>query len=241
MNVFEKHMLDLASRSFERNYNTYSEFLNLDEISTLYSLKLPVKFSLYGGYEGAERCVALFGDGEKAEYPISCIKLSPVSRKFADRLTHRDFLGAVMNLGINRNTLGDIVIKDNVGYLFCLESISEYIIRNLTRIKHTTVKCEPEDGSIDFTPPEPEALEFTVPSLRTDALCAAVYKLSRNGISELFREKKVFINSRLCEKESALLKEGDTVSVRGRGRFVFKNELRQTKKGRLAVRVYVYK
>ena len=60
-------------------------------------------------------------------------------------------------------------------------------------------------------------------------------------IPELFREKKVFINSRLCEKESAVLKEGDIVSVRGYGRFIFKEEIRTTKRGRLAVRVYIYK
>ncbi len=241
MNVNDKHMLDLARRSFERNYNTFSEFLNLDEISSLYALSLPVKFSLFGGYEGAERRVACFGDGENADYPIDCIRLSPVSQKFADSLSHRDFLGAVMNLGINRNTIGDIVIKDNIGYLFCLESISEYIINNLTRIKHTTVVCELADRSVEFTAPEPEALETTVSSLRADAVSAAVYRLSRSAISELFREKKVFINSRLCEKESAVLKEGDIVSVRGYGRFIFKEEIRTTKRGRLAVRVYIYK
>ncbi len=241
MNVNEKHLLDLAERSYERNYNTFSEFLNLDEISSLYALSLPVDFSLYGGYEGAERRVACFGNGEYADYPIDCIRLSPVSRKFADSLTHRDFLGAVMNLGINRNTVGDIVIKDNIGYLFCLESISDYIISNLTRIKHTTVSCTLEEKGVEFTPPEPETLETTVSSLRADAVCASVYRLSRSGMSELFREKKVFINSRLCEKESVALKEGDIVSVRGYGRFVFGGEIRETKRKRLAVRVFVYK
>ncbi len=242
MPLTEQHLADLASRSYERNYNTYSEFLSLDEISTLYTLRLPVKFRLFGGYDGAERCVACFGDnGDRLCYPIKCLRLSPLNQKFADKLSHRDFLGALMNLGINRNVLGDIIVKDNEGYLFCLDSISGYICDNLTRIRHTTVMCEELSTAEDFTPEEPEEAEITAASARVDAVCAAVYKLSRSNMAELFKSRKVFINSRLCGKEGAALKDGDRVSVRGYGKFIFGSEIRSTKKGRLVISVKIYR
>ena len=241
MDVFERHILDLSQRAFDRNYCTFSEFLNADEISALLSMKLPTKFRLYGGYGDAERCVACFFTDESVDFPIKRIVISPLNSKFSDKLTHRDYLGALMNLGINRNTLGDIVLNGDTAYLFCLSSISEYVIDNLMRIKHTSVKCEVAESeeSIIVNPPESE--EITVPSLRADAVCATVYKLSRKGVSELFSSGKIFINSRLCEKESVQLKSGDKVTVRGKGRFIFSGEIRQTKRGRLVIAVSVYK
>ena len=242
MTVFEKHIADLARRSYERNYNTFSEFMNLDEISILYSLKLPVPFILYGGYEGAERCVAcFFSDENEIAFPVKCLKISPVNSKFADRLSHRDYLGSLMNLGINRNTLGDIVVKDNIGYVFCLESISGYITENLTRIKHTTVICEEAEITGELIADKPQETELTAPSLRADAVCAAVYKLSRKAVSEYFSHSDVFINSRVCVKESTLLKSGDRVSVRGKGKFIFNGEIRETKRNRKVLSVSVYK
>lgn len=198
--------------------------------------------TLFGGYNNAERCVAGFGEEvNEYEFPIVCIKIEPAQQKFADNLTHRDFLGSLMNLGINRNTLGDIKIKDNVGYLFCLETISQYILDSVTRIKHTTVKCELIDELPDFINELPEPEEIIVSSLRADAIVAAIYKLSRNQSTQLFNQERVFINSKVAYKESLMLKEGDIVSVRGFGKFIFEDTVRKTKKERNIVSVRIYR
>ena len=95
--LLKKRLSEFAHRAFERGYTTYSNFLNLQEINTLKSLKTDSSYSLFGGYENADRCVAAFGE-EVYSYPIKCIKIEPLKQKFSDKLTHRDFLGALMNL-----------------------------------------------------------------------------------------------------------------------------------------------
>jgi len=239
--LLKKRLSELSQRAYERGFNTYSEFLNMDEISTALGLDYPCAYLLFGGYEGAERRVIGFGEElENSAFPICCIKIEPLQQKFADTLSHRDFLGSLMNLGINRNTLGNIIIKDNCGYLFCLESISEYITENLTRIKHTSVKCAVITNDFELVLNEPEEKEIVVSSLRADAVISAVYKLSRNQTAELFSKELVFINSKAVTKSSVLLKENDIVSVRHKGRFIFCTELRKTKKDRIVVEIKVY-
>lgn len=240
--LLKKRISELSHRAYERGYSTFSEFLTPNEISDVCSLRLDEKASFYGGYDNADRCIAGFGDDiESWNYPIACIKISPAIQKFADKLNHRDFLGSLMNLGINRSTLGDIVIKDNVGYLFCLDSISEYIVDSLTRIKHTTVKCEIIDTVPEILNELPEPSEIIVSSQRADVIVASIFKLSRNKATQLFNQEKVFINSRVAYKESLILKENDIVSVRGYGKFIFSSPLRSTKRGKTVAEVRIYK
>ncbi len=239
--LLKSRLDDLARRSYERNYNTFSDFLTLEEASVLQKLKLPSTYKMFGGYEGAERCIAGFGNEiTDGDFPILCIEIAPLQQKFADKLTHRDFLGSLMNLGINRNTLGDIIVGENVGYLFCLESISEYICDNLTRIKHTTVSCKVADTLPECVNKEPQSKEIIVPSLRADAVIGAVYHLSRSDAKTLFAQDKVFVNHQLITGGSHMLKNGDSVSVRGYGKYVIHEVLRSTKKDRLVLNVGIY-
>lgn len=235
----EKRFNELYNRAYAKSYQVFSEFLNLEEQSILANAYLPC--ITYGGYDIAERVVAGFGeDIDKTDFPIRCLIISPVMQKFADKLTHRDFLGALMNLGIKREMLGDIIIADNCGYLFCLEQISEYIQDNLNKIKHTNVKVTETDSLPDNIIKTPEPSELVVSSLRLDVLVSAVYKLSRNETSKLFSAGKIFVNSKLTENTSYQIKENDIVSVRGFGRFTFSYQLRKTKKDRLLVEVIKY-
>ena len=237
----QKRFEELSSRAAQRYYTAFSDFLTMEEQSELLSLRLESPFKLFGGYEGAERCVAAFGeDCENAVFPISYIKIEPVAKKFADKLTHRDFLGSLMNLGIKRETLGDIIIKDNTGYLMCLDTVADFIANDLTRVKHTSVKCNAVSALPEGMQSEPQEQEEIVASLRIDVLTAAVYHLSRNAVKELFNQRKIFVNSALCENFSFIPNEGDVISVRGKGRFKYGETLGKTKKGRLIVQFFVY-
>lgn len=227
---------ELYDRALTRGTTEYTEFLNLDEISTLKALNLPC--SLFGGYENAVRCVAAFGESE--QYPIHCIKIEPKGEKFAENLTHRDFLGTLIGTGINRGLIGDIIVDGKTAYAFCLESIADYLIKSVDRVKHTAVKCSMIDNLPEVLIKEPEPKALTVPSLRLDAVAAAVYRLSRNEISKYIRAEKVFINARLETKESRILNDGDTVTVRGKGKFIYDSTERKTKKDRLLITVRKY-
>lgn len=242
MDFIQKRFEELSSRAANRYYTTFSDFLNMEEQSELLALRLNSPFRLYGGYDGAERCIAAFGDEcNECQFPISFIKIEPSSKKFADKLTHRDFLGSLMGLGIKRETLGDIIIKDNMGYLMCLNSVAEYITGSLDKVKHTSVKCSAVPELPQGVQSEPEEQQEIVASLRIDVLAAAVYNLSRSAVKELFNQRKIFVNSALCENFSLVPKEGDIISVRGKGRFKLGETLGKTKKGRTVVQLYVYK
>lgn len=238
--IIEKRFTELYGRAFDKHYTTFTEFLNLDEQSILAESCLPC--TTFGGYENSQRVVAAFGeDTDINNFPIVCVCLKPTAQKFADKLSHRDFLGALMNLGIKRELLGDIIIDNNCGYLFCLEKIGAYIADNLTKVKHTAIKAELMESLPTLSAAQPEEQELIVASLRLDVLIAAVYKLSRKDASLLFQQGKVFVNSRQTTNSSYMAKENDIFSVRGFGKFQYISPIRTTKKDRMVVELKIYK
>ncbi|MDO5520875.1 MAG: YlmH/Sll1252 family protein [bacterium] len=241
-----KRIVDLAYQADRRGYTTYTDFLNINEQSIfLTNLKElpPVKYQMWGGYEDAERKIIGFYTNDTIlteEYDIKMLEMKPVNAKFADQLSHRDYLGALMNMGIERCRLGDILIKNNCGYVFTDAVIGEYIASSLTKIKHTTVSCTlKEIEEIDVTP-EFQEIHGTIASARLDAIIATVFKASRSSITGLISGGKVFVNSKLIESNSYTLREEDVVSVRGYGKFIFKGINNQTKKGRLSATFLKY-
>nr|MBQ8252364.1 hypothetical protein [Lachnospiraceae bacterium] len=161
--------------------------------------------------------------------------IRPTAPKFADKLTHRDFLGALMNLGIERSTLGDIFITEKTGYVICLEKVADYMVANVDRIRHTTVKCRILSEMPETVKPSLKQENLIVSSQRLDGVIAKLYHLSRSQSLLLFREKKVFVNGRCMENNSGVCKEGDIVSVRGYGKFVYRGLVHETKKGNLSI------
>lgn len=241
--LLKNRLTELASRSYNRGIWTFSEFLSLAEQDTLLRLRLPCPFTLDGGWASAERRVAVFGSEETWGWvepaPIVCVKIAPLQQKFADKLTHRDFLGSLMGLGIRREVLGDIAVVDNCGYLFCLDTISQYIIDNLTGVRRTTVSCAVSEPPQKLIEPPPLS-QLVVASERLDAVIAAVYRLSRSQSQELIAGGKVFLSGRLCQNPDDQIDSGTIVSVRGTGRFLYEGIERETKKGKLRVNVRIY-
>jgi RNA-binding protein YlmH len=243
----QKRFGELARRAFSQQRYTYSEFLTPAEQDALLRIvfdQSSAPYRLDGGYEAAERKIAQFGSADDCGYsenpPINCMSVIPLSQKFADTLTHRDLLGALMAQGVRRSVLGDIVLHGNCGYLFCLDSVSEFIVRELTQVKHTTVKCDIIEKLPHIVVEKPDITSVNVASERLDAVIAAVYKISRSDSQELFKQGKVYINSRLTEDTSHILNIDSIISVRGFGRFIYEGIAKETKKGRLFVSVRIY-
>lgn len=241
-----KRMEELAARAARRGIYTYTEFLNLAEQDLLVSKPLPAgsaPYRLWGGFDYAERKLACFGSEDDCGYaeepPIVCLRIAPLQHKFADALTHRDFLGTLMALGIRREVLGDILIADNCGYLFCLESIADYLIEQVTQVKHTTVRCSLSEAP-ELIRQEPELQQVNVASERLDAMIAAVWSLSRSESQALFPKGLVFADSRMVTSTSFEPAPGCMISVRGKGRFRYEGIARETRKGRLQIAVRIY-
>ena len=245
--LLKKRLRELARKCYQNNQYTFTSFLSPADLECFYELERElsyVSYKIWGGSELCERVMVRFGGEEELgyveEFPIVCLQAKPLAAKFADALSHRDFLGALMNLGIERSTLGDIWLIDNVGYLFCVESMADFIIENLGKVKHTSILCSRAEKIPDFADADKQEIKIQVASGRIDAVLAKVYKLSRSEAIELFRQRKVLLNGRLCENNSAFLGEGDRVSVRGYGRFDYLGEQGLSKKGKTNASVIYY-
>lgn len=238
---------DLAKASFSQNRYTFSNFLTLEEQALIYSNRSEINyidFDFFGGHECCERKIIRFGSEKdlsyEEPYPISILLIEPLIDKFSDELNHRDFLGAIMNLGIQRNVLGDILIKGKKAYVFCLNDVADYIQSELSRVKHTSVKITKVEGPVDALERKLEDMEILVSSPRFDAVVAAICKLSRGKAAILFKESKILLNDRICENNSHLLKPGNSFSIRGTGKFIYVGEGGKTRKDRVFLHLKRY-
>lgn len=241
-----KRIRELANLSYQRDIVTFTDFLNLNEQNMLVSLKLHqmgVEVKLFGGYEHAERQMAAFfpgGLGFTWDYPIDCLKIEPKALRFSEELGHRDYLGALLNLGVDRSVVGDILIKDKEAWFFCLHKMSDFFIENLIRVKHTTVLVSRVEQAEEIPEPEFEMINGTCASVRLDALIGLAFQASRSSMVSFIESGLVFVNGKLITSNGYEPKEGDIISVRGKGRFIYDGVSRQTKKGRLGVRIRKY-
>ena len=173
-------------------------------------------------------------------YPIKCIEIAPAYPKFADTNSHRDVLGALMNLGIAREKLGDILIKDNKAYLFVKREIADYIAEELQQVCHTIVHCVLEEPSAMAVEPELKEFEKIVASNRLDSVIAAMSGKSRSQSVVLIQSGKIFINGAECLHNTYLCKQNDVISIRGTGKFIFDGEIGTTKKSKMKIRFRQY-
>ena len=172
-------------------------------------------------------------------YPISILKLLPLNLKFSENLNHRDYLGAILNLGVDRGMVGDILINDKETYIFVASSMVDFFFTELTRVKHTTMKAEVVTQAVSIKP-KYEHMAGSVNSERLDAILALAFRTSRNSITPLIAGEKVFVNGRMTLSSSQNLKPGDIVSARGYGKFIYRGFISNTKKGRMFVALDKY-
>lgn len=240
------HFKELANTAYTRNIYTLTDFLNLNQISILNNMineLPPVHLTLTGGNDYAERKIAVFSPTDvryKPVLPISLLKVAPINSRFADHLTHRDFLGAILNLGFTRAKIGDIFIKDNVAYVYCINDVAQYIVDNLSKIKHTLIRCTMCHDNVDSICPNFKTIKGTIANIRLDSLIAIAFGTSRNSIISYIENGKVFVNGKLITSNGYSPRCGDIISVRGKGRFVYDQLLGMTKKARNLVEIKLY-
>lgn len=240
-----KRLIDLSRQADRKGIVVFSDFLNLNELNIFHQNE---KFyesgaQLSGGYPFAERqMVAFVPDALYYEwdFPITCLSITPAYPKFAEKFGHRDVLGSLMNLGIDRAKIGDIVMGEDCCYMLCEESMASYFIEHLEKIRHTLVRVTPVSADLVSVSQKFEDKDGIVTSDRIDNLIACVYNLSRSQTLEYFKAEKVFLNGKCIQNPSAHCKENDIISVRGHGRFLFEKAYGTTNKGRLKIHYKIY-
>jgi len=250
--ILLQHFNDMMQLSYQRGIPVYSQFAGLHEVSLAYramddfyhgNWQERRQAVLSGGYPDAERKIICFlpeqGDCYigSLDFPIACIRIKPANKRFCDSLNHRDYLGAVMNLGLARDQIGDILVKReeayqaSTGYVFCKRE-KAVLLTELTRIRHTTVVSEAISGEEFVWEPEFKEISGSVSSFRLDAVLSIAVKISRSQALLLIQAGNVFLNGRCCTENAKKLTEGDVFSVRGHGKFIFEKISARSKKER---------
>lgn len=258
-------ILDLANTCYNRGIPVATDFLDLNS-QTIFCNSIsklpPVSYVLTGGYSFAERKQIVFFPslsdeqqgcdrnftshsefGEKTRF-FDIIKIESADTRYSEPLNHRDYLGAIMNLGIAREKFGDIIVNRRVAvavaYLFATKKIGSYIIDNLIKIRNTIVTCS-IINELDFDIENNfESIQGTIASIRLDSIIALGFNSSRSQLIHFIEEGKVSVNGKIITTNAYNINNGDIISVRGMGKIRFDRVISSTKKGRILVSIDKY-
>jgi RNA-binding protein YlmH len=260
--LLKRRILELAERAASRGYPTHTAFIPLSEQNVLKELEGEkraslsagkigeAQFLLYGGSEESESKVLFFypdyclleeeKEKEEAGATIVALHIEGKKAEYAQELSHRDYLGALMSLGYEREQFGDILVAGKEAYVFLFAPVAEEVKKNLLSVSHTSVKCSilaPRDCPFH---PQKEERKINVSSPRLDAVVAEVFSLSREEAQRLIEKGEVLVGIAPNENTSYLLKGGEVIAVRGKGKFAYLGEEARSRKGRLFVKVSLY-
>ena len=230
----------------EKHYKPYySDFLNELQISA--ALEIVSKsgisnYLMWGGYDGAERVMlCVYPDymcPEMSEFPIECLSLS--YRK-TDKLTHRDFLGALMSLGIKREVVGDIVVGEGITSFFVKAELAGYVRAQIDKIGKVGVVFTEKTVDFESKVQDFDTMSCTVSSLRLDNVVSAALNLSRGKTQGLIESGVVTKNSKLVYDSDSKLASGDKISVRGFGKFIVIYDGEISRKGKYRIVINKFK
>ncbi len=239
------HISDLSALSRKTGVPRFSRFLNEREavVAGLGAAQTGgSKPFFYGGYDGAARTVCGFFEGTYAEelpheelFPVCAVTFSFRS---VDKLSHRDFLGAIIAAGLERDVVGDILVAEDHAVVFCLDAAAE-IVAGLMKIGRVGVRSE-RGITRELPRAEFERIEAAIASMRLDCVVGACTNTSREKSALLVKSGQVSADFSVCLNVSTMVKENTVISIRGFGRFRLSEIVGETKKGRLRVVIYKY-
>lgn len=196
-----------------------------------------------GGYEDAERRVCAFLPDyldESSFDGISCVRVQTAAA-LPKPLTHRDYLGALMAMGVKRETVGDILVREDGADILVLSEMRSFLCTHFDAAGHARFHAQPVKLSKVILPPVHTAfVRDTVPSLRLDCVASSAFRLSRSAAGEFIDAGRVFVNGMQIIKRDAKIVEGDKIVIRGKGKAVLKTVGGLSKKGRLFIESEIY-
>lgn len=231
-NLIKAKLSDAVEMMELKNIPSFLGFLNEREFSVCKSIleKGGIKYSYFGGYESADRVyLAILPDwAQSVEYPFRALK---ISLKMSKPLSHRDFLGTVMSLGISREKVGDILCFEDKAIVFVSDSIASFCKDNISCVGGVGVEVEITDEKIEFSP-NFEEIRTVIASERADCVIGGITHLAREKAKNFILSGNVIVNHTLCESITAKIKAGDVLSVKGYGKYIIDSIDDKTRKGR---------
>lgn len=238
-----RRMLDLDTLCQKRHCPTSTFFLTEPEqmyCETVFHL-LDSHCRLLGGYDGAERCVAILLPEENYLLEDEKIPFVPLKIEYTAQVGHRDILGSILGLGVERNAVGDILVFKSECYAFIMKEIAHYVEQNLVKVGRQNISIK-EVGFDEVCVPEvkTEEINTTVASLRLDCIIAEGFRLSRETAKAAVEKQIVQLNHRIIGTPSQNVKENDVISLRGKGKIILESVSGESKKGRIWVKILRY-
>ncbi len=251
---------DKARQCSENFMVTSTAFLDMHAHSVVAGIRLPfkdVKTVFYGGFDSAERTVAVMlpeyveasDHASLCKYFDDCPENNPIriieveKDKFSPALSHRDYLGALMALGIRREITGDILVNETGCKIAVLANMADFVAENLSKAGRGSLKTRvslPVHGADDVKSRGTEE-SFTVSSLRLDSVVKNAFALSRSDACAGIESGLVFVNDIECLKADKRINEGDKIVFRRKGRIIVKDCSGTSKKGRIIVKTEKFK
>ena len=240
--VFLSNVCDKLIQSIDENKLRHTNFLDTHQQSVVKTLLENVHHSNYifdGGTEDAERKICTFLPDYETE--MTYIKYIRAIKSKRDVLSHRDYLGSLMGLKIERDVIGDIYVHDDGADIIVLSDIAEYILLECSKAGRKTLelqlinKEDVKEGNDNR-----QEMRITVSSERLDAIVANAFNLSRSKSSEYIQSGRVLLNTFECTKINKVIKENDKITIRGKGKVVISEMKGLSKKGKQIIEIVKY-
>lgn len=238
-------VLDKYGACADKNYIQTTRFLSMHDCilaETALKGEKAEGYSLWGGYEGAERKIAVFyPDYMDEESAIAESGVSVIRAEYRPgTVTHRDMLGSLMNIGITRECLGDLLVHDDFCDIICVSESAGFIMDNLFRAGREGLKLQLIEGAPAAKEEKFRIIKDTVASLRLDAVVSSACSVSRANAAALINSGRVKVNDFECIKSDRAVCEGDSISVRGYGRMLLESAGGVSRKGRVIIEIKRY-
>ncbi len=250
-------ILDKIQYASQKNQIQTTDFLDGYQQKIVQKVLQQVKYQegiFYGGYEEAERKM-LFLFPEKLfallkeklqEDKMIQKEMKAITIKLPNDLkgkySHRDYLSGIMKLGIKREKIGDILVREDGADILVQEEMLTYLLSNLselTRFQKAEILAK-EISEIEVVPIQLEEITILVSQLRLDVVVSELVHTSRTKVEEIIMQERVLVNYETKTKNATMLQVGDLLTIRGKGKFKIREIINQTTKGKLRVKVEKY-
>ena len=232
---------DLIAQSATRHKPKFTHFLNERECYIAEKIAKDYNCMFFGGYDNAKRKIlgvfSEFSEIDKNIFPFDCIR---IDYRKQDTISHRDILGSLMGLQIERHCIGDIIVNEGFSYVFAESSVAEHILNEITKVGRVGVKLSIENEPIIEVKDNFVDLHGTVSSFRADAIVAFAANLSRSKAQSLIASKGIMLNYEEIHDINKQMREGDIFSIQGIGKYLFAEVGKNTRSGRIHILLKKY-
>lgn len=232
LDIYNKAIL--AEKTGKELFSSYFCTNNICKAAKELASFLNLKIDTYGILKDSERNIIGFNVYDNKDFPVVLTKIS-YNSKFV-KLEHKDFLGALMSLGIKREKMGDLILKENNCYVPIYEELYEYIEMNLNHIAKAPCRIEKIDLETQVIPEfNFEEKSIIVSSNRVDSIVASLCNISRNKALDLIDSSKVFVDYDEIKAKNKEVEKESIITIRGYGKFKMEDYIGETQKGRLKI------